>query len=134
MLWMGGSFLCAEAQGVADSTNQIPKEITDAFKVGNSRILRTWLSNRTLLSFNGKSKLYSPSQAQKLLKTFFSEHPPMSFEPIHQGFSEKETGKNQAPLLYYIAMYHSEKTYRMYMLVKRYNKGHRIRSIFLDEE
>lgn len=122
------------AQDTLFNDIRIPKEITDAFKVGNSRIIRTWLSDRTLISIEGRSKLYSPAQAQALLKKFFSENPPMKFETIHQGISQKETGQKDQPLLYYIAIYHSKETYRTYLLVKQSAKKFYIRSISLDKQ
>ena len=133
LLCVEGHF-CAVAQDTLTHSVRIPREITDAFRVGNSRIIKKWLSDRTLISIEGKSKLYAPTQAQVLLKKFFSDHPPITFEPIHQGISKKETGKREQPLLYYIAIYQSKETYRAYMLVKQSNQKFYIRSIFLDKQ
>lgn len=131
-MWVGAS-LSLQAQAL-EEVPTIPKDITDAFQVGNSKMLGPWLSERITITLNGKSSLYKPVAAQKWLKNFFKKNPPLGLDFIHQGISQQKAKHQKTPLFYYIATYRSRQAYRMHMLVKRSAQGHRIRRISFDKQ
>ena len=71
--------------------NHIPEGIVTAFKSGNASAVSVYFGQSVELTMFDKEQIYSKTQAQVILKNFFSENPPSSFEIIHEG--GKETSK-----------------------------------------
>mgnify|MGYP005857176367 CR=1 FL=1 len=67
-----GSFLNVTGQ-------EIPSEITDAFRVGDAKVLATFFHDNLELKIIDKSYISSDKQAERILEKFFKEHPPTSF-------------------------------------------------------
>ena len=61
--------------------------IVTGFKTGNSALLAKYFSTKIDISLFGKANLYSKSQAEQVLKTFFNEHKPSNFIINHEGQS-----------------------------------------------
>jgi hypothetical protein len=62
-------------------------EVVAAMKSGNSMMLAKYFDNSVEISMPDKSNSYSKSQAELVLKDFFSSNPVKSFEIIHKGES-----------------------------------------------
>jgi hypothetical protein len=67
----------------------IPRDISIAFKVGNAEELANYFNNTIELVILDKEDVYSKVQAQQILDDFFTDHFPKSFEIIHQGGKEE---------------------------------------------
>ena len=119
--------MCVHIQ--AQTKQEVPVEVINAFKVGNASLLSKYFSNRTIININSVSQNYTASAAQKVLRTFFTEHPPLSFEPIYEGVTEEK----EESLIYYIAIYRSEKVYNLYLFLSTH-KLKKIRRIILEIE
>ncbi len=60
-------------------------EVVAAMKSGNSSMVAKYFDNMVDISMPGKSNSYSKSQAELVLKDFFTSNPVKSFEIIHKG-------------------------------------------------
>jgi len=68
---------------------EIPRDISIAFKVGNAEELARFFNNTIELVILDKEDVYSKLQAQQIIDNFFTDHFPKSFEIIHQGGKEE---------------------------------------------
>jgi len=96
-----------------------------AFKSGNAEKIATYFSDNIELSISNKEDLYSQSQAEQILKTFFANHKPKSFKIIHKGTS----GQSE----YFIGELESEKKYRVTLNSKAIGGVKRITSLTIEE-
>ena len=60
-------------------------EIVVALKSGNSTEIAKYFDNTVDINFPDKSNSYSKSQAEVVLRDFFSNNPVKSFEILHKG-------------------------------------------------
>ena len=60
-------------------------EVINAMKTGNSSEIAKFFDNTVEVNMPVKSNSYSKSQAELVLKDFFSSNPVKSFEIIHKG-------------------------------------------------
>lgn len=71
--------------GASNYSDEIPRDIAIAFKVGNAEELARYFNNTIELIVLETEDVYSKIQAQQIIDNFFAEHFPKSFEFIHQG-------------------------------------------------
>jgi hypothetical protein len=91
---------------------QVPDEIIQSLKTGNSKTLSAYFNQNVELVVLENDNVYSKAQAQQIVNKFFSSNPPESFSIIHQG------GKEGAQ--YVIGNLVTGKgTYRVYFLLKK---------------
>lgn len=64
---------------------ELPGSISSGFKSGNASLISGYFKGSIELSINGKEDIYSSTQAEIILKDFFKNNAPKSFEVIHQG-------------------------------------------------
>lgn len=79
--------------------------IVSAFKNGNAEKIALKLIDNVELSIDGKEDLYSNSQSELILKTFFLQHKPKDFKLIQKG----KSGQNG----YFIGELSSDFVYRV---------------------
>ncbi|UKN01230.1 DUF4783 domain-containing protein [Paracrocinitomix mangrovi] len=77
----------ARAETTIQQQQSFEAKMITAFKNGKAEVIATSFNDNVDLSIDGKSDLYSKSQAEQILKTFFADHPVSSFEVIHKGSS-----------------------------------------------
>ena len=94
--------------------NSLPQGIVTAVSGGNAQKLANYFNDNIELVFPQKSGIYSKSQAQMILKEFFTKNPPSSFKIIHQGSRQNAS--------FAIGNYSSGNNfYRFYFLTKKNN-------------
>jgi len=93
-----------------------PDDINKALKSGDYELLKNKMNQTVELVILEKENVYSKTQAEQILKQFFSVHKPISYTLIHNGGSQNSQ--------YYIGTLKTEKeNYRVYYLLKtRENK------------
>jgi len=92
-----------------------PDDINKALKTGNTEILMQNMNSTVELVILEKENVYSKVQAEQILKQFFSNHEPVSFEILHNGGNESSQ--------YYIGTLKTKReTYRVYYLLKTKDK------------
>ena len=69
-------------------TDDIPEGITLSMKAGNAAELAKFFYTNIELVILDKEDVYSKAQAEQILRKFFSEHHPTSFEIIFEGGKE----------------------------------------------
>jgi hypothetical protein len=66
----------------------IPEGIILAFRAGNAEELARHFYNNIELIILDKEDVYSKTQAEQILRNFFTDHHPASFNIIHEGGKE----------------------------------------------
>ncbi|MDY6800246.1 MAG: DUF4783 domain-containing protein [Bacteroidota bacterium] len=95
-------------------SQEIPRDIAIAFKVGNADELSRYFNNTIELVILDKEDIYSKVQAKQIIDQFFLDHTPKSFEFVHQGGKEESQfaiGK--------LVTFNG--TFRIYLLIKLKN-------------
>ena len=67
------------------------EEIGGAIRSGDSKQLATYFANTIDLTITGREDTYSKTQAELIVRDFFSKNPPKSFTMVHKGTSKEGT-------------------------------------------
>lgn len=109
------------------SIADLPEPIAAAIKNGNATELTKYFNTNVDLSILDKQDIYSKTQAESLLKDFFSKNVPSNFRVIHQG------GKDDAQ--YYVGrLTTSTGNYRISILMKGQGKAALIHQFRIEKE
>ena len=68
--------------------NDIPDGIITAIKQGKASELAKYFNNNVELALSDIDDTYSKNQAELIIKDFFKNHPPTSFNILHKGGKE----------------------------------------------
>ena len=84
-------------------TSDLNEDISNAIKSGNSKAIAAYFADNVDLKILTQEDVYSKSQAELIIKDFFSKHPVKSFKIVHSsskndsqfaiGSLETSTGK-----------------------------------------
>lgn len=109
--------------GSASAQSDVPAEIKMAIRNGSSRDLARYFNNTIEIGLDGEKSSYSKTQAEFVLKSFFTKNVPVGFEFDHQGSSNQ--GQRYA-----IGTYNSKGgPYRVFVVVKLANGTYLIDTI-----
>ncbi len=99
---------------MASFNNNISSEIAEAIRKGNSQHLAQYFGSNVDIVIPGNDDTYSKTQAELILRNFFSENEPGSFTINHEGSSQDD-------LMYIIGTLKTtgNKSYRTYFLIKK---------------
>lgn len=84
-LFIGWLFLFGSAAAYAQADNLTA--VRSALRSGSSRELSQYLASTVEVGFDGDKQSYNATQAEIVMKDFFSKNAPSTFEFIHQGQS-----------------------------------------------
>jgi len=99
----------------ANAQADIPGEVKTAIRNGSARDLARYFNNTVEIGFDGDKSTYSKTQAEFVLKDFFSKNTPTNLELNHQGSSDQ--GQRYA-----IGTYTTKAgAYRVFVVVKQIN-------------
>jgi len=94
----------------------VPDEIYAAIKAGNSKVLAKYFNTNVELVILEKEGVYSKTQAELILRDFFTRNIPNNLVKQHEGKSGKEATK------YVICTLNTSKgQYRVYFVMKSNN-------------
>ncbi|TKG94698.1 DUF4783 domain-containing protein [Puteibacter caeruleilacunae] len=94
------------------SVAQVPDEIPLSLKTGNSKTLAKYFNTNVELVVLDNENIYSKSQAEQIIRNFFSSNKPSGFKMIHKGGKESS--------MYIIGnLTAGGKTFRVYALLKK---------------
>ena len=79
--------------------------MVSAFKTGTAAKIAKYFNDNVDLSIDGKEDLYSKSQAEQILKTFFATNSSKDFKIVHKG----KSGQNE----YFIGELTADKLYNV---------------------
>ena len=106
---------------------QVPSDIIYSIKTGNTAKLVTFFNSEVELSINEKEGNYTLSKAETILKIFFTENKPISFEVKHNG--------NQGELQFVIGELQTKNNkYRTYIYTKLVNNKKRIYQLRFEKQ
>ena len=100
--------------------------MVSAFKNGNAEKIALKFNDNVDLSIDGKEDLYSNSQSEQILKTFFLQHKPKDFKLIHKG----KSGQNE----YIIGELISDLVYRVTINSKVIKGVNKIISLTIEKD
>jgi len=107
---------------------EVTEQVAQAVRLGNADLLSTFIGPSVDITLLQTEGTYSKTQATLILKDFFTQHPPSSFEIRHQGSSDNGSQ-------YMISNYLSGGvTYRTYILMKKVTSALIIQQIQIEEE
>ena len=110
------------------NTAQAGNEITQAFSKGNASAVAKFFDSSVDVTIMDKSDTYSKSQAEQVLKSFFSKNSVSGFKVLHNvdsksGSSESMVGQLTA----------GGKSYRVYVLIASSDSSKIIQEISIKE-
>ena len=109
-------------------TGQVFTEIVSAFRTGNATILSAHFDEKVEIAVLDNDEVYSKLDAEKVMKSFFSDYKPSSFSKEHEGTSP--SGAN-----YFIGVLKTTKgTYRVFIHAKQVDGKKIIQQIQIEEE
>ncbi|MEX1191891.1 MAG: DUF4783 domain-containing protein [Brumimicrobium sp.] len=97
-------------------------ELETAFSKGDAEKVMSYGKSKVLISINNKEGVYSQSQGTQVLKSFFKDYPPKSF---NFDFKGKEDGSNS----FAIGNYKSSVGFRVSVKFKKDGKDYLVESI-----
>lgn len=107
--------------------NEIPPNIKKGFSTGDASLISSYFNNTIELNIGGKEEIYSKTQAEIILKDFFKNHKPSSFETIHKG--------GQGASFYSIGSLKTESgNYRVTLLIKTSNNNTYIHQLRIEKD
>lgn len=74
--------------GATAQVPQVPDDIVQSLKTGNSRMLSEFFNQNIELVILDNDNVYSKAQAQQIVTNFFVKYQPESFNVLHQGGKE----------------------------------------------
>ena len=110
-----------------NADKDIPTEIINAFKTGNSEQLAKYFNNSVELLILTNENVYNKTQAKQIVKDFFSTHTPSGFTIIHEGGKQ---GSNFA----IGKLTTNNGTFRVYVLLKLSNSKQYIQQLRIENE
>lgn len=108
-------------------TDDIPEGIALSMKAGNAAELAKFFYTNIELVILDKEDVYSKAQAEQILRKFFTEHHPTSFEIIFEG--GKETSRYAIG-----SLTTSTGNFRVYFLIKDQDGSPLIHQLRIEEE
>ena len=107
--------------------DKLPEDIVLSFKAGNASELAKHFHTNVELIILEEEDVYSRSQAEQIIRKFFSNHKPSAFKVIFEGGKENSR--------YAIGSLDTSKyTYRVYILLKKQDNRPLIHQLRIEEE
>jgi hypothetical protein len=122
--------LCIMFAITAFKSQSIPDEIYSAIKSGNSKELAKYFNNNIDLVILDKEGVYSKSQAELILKDFFSKNavnPTTGFIKLHEG------GKDASKFIIG-TLYTNKGQFRVYILMKTISGAFAIHQFRIEDD
>jgi hypothetical protein len=108
-------------------TDKLPADIVLSFKAGNATELAKHFHSNVELIILEEEDVYSRSQAEQIIRKFFSDHKPSSFRVIFEGGKENSR--------YAIgSLETSNARYRVYVLMKKQDNTPLIHQLRIETE
>ena len=106
-------------------TDKLPADIVLSFEAGNAAELAKHFHTNVELIILEEEDVYSRSQAEQIIRKFFSEHKPSAFKVIFEGEKSR----------YAICSLETSKArYRVYILMKKQDNKPLIHQLRIEEE
>ncbi len=112
----------------SNAQNETVAQVKLVLEVGNASELSKFLNDKVDLNIDGTEGTYSHSQAEGVLKNYFKENPPKSFQINHEGASENG-------LIYAIGEYQTvDSSFRVWIRLKEVNDQYKIHEMSFVKE
>lgn len=112
----------------SNAQNKTVEQVKLVLEIGNANELSKFLNDKVDLNIDGNEGTYSRSQAEGVLKNYFKENPPESFQINHEGAS-------QNGLIYAIGEYKTaDSSFRVWIRLKKVNDQFKIHEMSFVKE
>ncbi len=123
-----GIFMLLISLSWSSAFTQNNQDIISAIQKGDYHKLAGKFNTTIDLQVEDTDGNYSKTQAEQIIKSFFRKYPPKSFKTVHEGSSKNDSQ-------YIIGSYTSEKkSFRVYILLKKFNSKLKIHILQFEEE
>ncbi len=113
---------------LVSAQNETVGQVRLALEIGSANELSKFLNDKVELKIDGNEGHYSHSQAEGVLKNYFKENPPKSFQINHEGTSENG-------LIYAIGEYRTiDSSFRVLIRLKKINDQFKIHEMSFAKE
>ena len=103
--------------------------ITQAISQGDANTLGLYLDNTVEIAVVDSEDIYTRSEAEGILKSFFNNHAPRSFSQVHKGSSKAKDS------LYCIGnLKTSQSTFRVYIYMRVDGDSYKIQELRFDTD
>ncbi len=104
------------------------EDIAAALQVGNARELAKHFDSNVDITVYNKEEMYSKTQAEMVIKDFFSKHSPVSFKVIHKGASSQGSEYAIGTLVT------SSGSFRTYIYIKQKGSAYLVQEIRFEKD
>jgi len=104
------------------------ENIATAIQAGNAKELAKYFDNNVDITVYNKEEMYSKTQAEMVIKDFFSKNPPSSFKIIHKGTSNQGSEYAIGTLVTNVG------SFRTYIYVKQKATSYSIQEIRFEKD
>ncbi len=104
------------------------ENIAAAIQAGNAKELAKYFDSNVDITVYNKEEMYSKTQAEMVVKDFFSKNPPSSFRIIHKGTSNQGSEYAIGTLVTNVG------SFRTYIYVKQKAAGYSIQEIRFEKD
>ena len=112
----------------SNAQNKTVEQVKLVLEIGNANELSKFLNDKVDLNIDGNEGTYSRSQAEGVLKNYFKENPPESFQINHEGAS-------QNGLIYAIGEYKTaDSSFMVWIRLKKVNDQFKIHEMSFVKE
>jgi hypothetical protein len=104
------------------------ENIATAIQSGNAKELAKFFDNNVDITVYNKEEMYSKTQAEMVVRDFFSKNTPTSFKIIHKGTSNQGSEYAIGTLITSVG------SFRTYIYVKQKSTGYTIQEIRFEKD
>jgi len=109
---------------VYSQTESLTQEVSQAVRAGNARDLAAFFGQNIDLTLPDSEGTFSKSQAEVIIRNFFSRNTPTSFTVSHQG-----TSRDGSAYAIGIMQTRQGVNYRVYFLLKKVSETHQLHQL-----
>lgn len=121
-------FVMAFLLGAVNVQGGTLENIAAAIQAGNAKELAKYFDNNVDITVYNKEEMYSKTQAEMVVRDFFSKNPPSSFRIIHKGTSNQGSEYAIGTLVTNVG------SFRTYIYVKQKATGYSIQEIRFEKD
>lgn len=116
--------IISNSSAVYSQTEGLTQEVSQAVRAGNARDLAAFFGQNIDLTLPDSEGTFSKSQAEVIIRNFFSRNTPTSFTVSHQG-----TSRDGSAYAIGIMQTRQGVNYRVYFLLKKVSETHQLHQL-----
>ena len=118
-----------QASPAVEEITDLPGDISTALSQGDTKTVARHFNSSVQVILLNREGMYNDSQAELILKNFFSQHQPTSFDLRHEGGSETRGSRFLIGTLYT-----KSGTYRVSLFIKSIDGNMKIHQVRVEDD